>query len=169
MMGMMGMMSRAKDDPLSDPQCNELVVLLLYRYIGNGSSQCNGIKGVLVDMSGKVIVVEGKTDRKKLLQILDEDVEIVCTYGTLSDEKVEEIILPLQNREVYVLVDADESGNKLRKQLRRELPNARHLYTRKMYGEVATTPIEYLLKVLVDSHFEVKGDLLDLLQGGGQG
>ncbi|RXT08751.1 toprim domain-containing protein [Ammoniphilus sp. CFH 90114] len=103
----------------------------------------------------KIIIVEGKTDKEKLLQILNESVEIVCTFGTLSDDKIEEMILPLQDEDVYVLVDADGAGNKLRQQLKRELPNAKHLYTRRMYREVATTPLEHLAKILDDAHFSV--------------
>ncbi|HWJ02347.1 MAG TPA: toprim domain-containing protein [Verrucomicrobiae bacterium] len=108
----------------------------------------------------KVIIVEGKTDKQRLEEILDEPVDIICTYGTLSEAKVEEIILPLQNREVFVLVDADEPGNKLRSRLKLELPNARHLYTRSMYREVARTPLEHLVKILHDAHFLVNPDLL---------
>ncbi|HJV46276.1 MAG TPA: toprim domain-containing protein [Bacillota bacterium] len=105
--------------------------------------------------SYKVIIVEGKTDKERIQLIIDEPVEIICTYGTLSDEKVEELIWPLQDEDVYVLVDADESGNKLRQQLKHELPNARHLYTRKMYREVATTPMEHLAKILADAHIVI--------------
>lgn len=109
----------------------------------------------------KIIIVEGKTDKKRLLQILAEPVEIICTYGTLSEEKIEELIRPLADEEdVYVLVDADDSGNKLRNQLKQELPNARHLYTRRMYREVATTPPEFLAEVLHRAHFEVHPDWL---------
>jgi len=104
----------------------------------------------------KIIIVEGKTDKEKLLQILNEPVKIICTYGTLSEEKIENMIWPLQGKEdVYVLVDADHAGNKLRQQLKRELPNARHLYTRKMYREVATTPMDHLAKIMADAHFEI--------------
>lgn len=108
----------------------------------------------------KVIIVEGKTDREKLLHILNEEVQIICTYGTLSDEKLEELILPLQDEEVYVLVDADGAGNKLRQQLKQELPNARHLYTRKMYREVATTPVDHLARILADAHFGIHEEYL---------
>lgn len=109
----------------------------------------------------KVIIVEGKTDRERLLQILDEPVQIVCTYGTLSEAKIEDLIIPLQYEEdVYILVDADDSGNKLRKQLKRELPNAQHLYTRKTYREVATTPTEYLAELLMKEHFLIKEEYL---------
>jgi toprim domain protein len=109
----------------------------------------------------KVIIVEGKTDRKRLLELLAEPVEIICTYGTLGREKLEELIWPLVDEdEVYVLVDADDAGNKLRSQLKRELPNAKHLYTRRMYREVATTPREVLVEILCKHHFEVKEEYL---------
>jgi toprim domain protein len=105
----------------------------------------------------KVIIVEGKTDRERLLTVLDEPVRIVCTFGTLSYEKMETFIQELQDEDdVYVLVDADASGMKLRSQLKRELPNAKHLYTRRMYREVARTPLEHLARVLADAHFEVE-------------
>jgi toprim domain protein len=110
--------------------------------------------------SRKFIIVEGRKDKERLLQILVEPVEIICTYGTLSEEKIERLILPLQQEEVYILVDADDAGNKLRSQLKRELPHAKHLYTRKMYREVQSTPLEYLAEVLMNAHFEVHEDLL---------
>lgn len=109
----------------------------------------------------KVIIVEGKTDKQRLEQILEEPVQILCTFGTLNDEKIEEFIEHVGDEEVYILVDADQSGNKIRQQLRRELPNARHLYTRKMYREVATTPIHYLAKVLFNAHFAIDESFLE--------
>ncbi|MDT8859671.1 toprim domain-containing protein [Alkalihalobacillus sp. MEB130] len=99
-------------------------------------------------MDTKVIIVEGTSDRKRIKKVLDEEVEIICTNGTLSEEKLETLILPIEDQDVYILVDADESGEKLRKQLKRELPNATHLYTQKGYGQVETTPYEYLAEVL---------------------
>ncbi|GIM45204.1 toprim domain protein [Collibacillus ludicampi] len=107
----------------------------------------------------KFIIVEGRKDKERLLQILDEPVEIICTYGTLSEEKIERLIIPLQYEEVYILVDADDAGNKLRTQLKRELPHAKHLYTRKMYRQVQSTPLEYLAEVLMNAHFEINEDL----------
>jgi toprim domain protein len=113
----------------------------------------------------KFIVVEGKTDKKRLQEVIAEPVEIICTYGTLGEEKIEELIWPLQDEEeVYILTDADDSGNKLRNQLKRELPNARHLYTRRMYREVATTPQEHLVEILQKAHFEIHEDFLWNLQ-----
>ncbi|BCJ87617.1 toprim domain-containing protein [Effusibacillus dendaii] len=104
----------------------------------------------------KIIVVEGKKDKERLLQVLDEPVAFVCTNGTLSEEKLESLIWPLQDEEqVYIFVDADDSGNKLRSQLKRELPNAKHLYTRKIYRQVQDTPLEHLAEVLFKAKFEV--------------
>ncbi|WP_245578028.1 toprim domain-containing protein [Alicyclobacillus herbarius] len=103
----------------------------------------------------KVIIVEGQSDKRRLEQVLDEPVRIVCTNGTLGYEKMEALLQSIAEDEVYVLVDADESGNRLRSQLRQEFPNARHLYTRKVYREVAATPLEHLAEVLARAHFEV--------------
>ena len=108
----------------------------------------------------KVIIVEGKTDKERLTYLLRENVEVLCTQGTISYERMEQEIVPLQNEDVYILVDADEPGNKLRNQLRQELPNAKHLYTRRAFREVARTPLEYLAKVLFDAHFDVDPDYL---------
>lgn len=104
----------------------------------------------------KVIIVEGKTDRERLLQILDEPVEIICSFGTLDPDRLEQWILDYREDDIYVLVDADDAGGKLRKQINREIDNVHPLYTRKMYREVATTPLEYLSQVLLKAHFKVK-------------
>ncbi len=109
-------------------------------------------------MVDKVLIVEGTSDRKRVKQVLDERVNVICTYGTLSEEKLEQLILPIEDEDVYILVDADESGEKLRKQLLRELPNATHLYTEKVYGQVETTPLDYLAQVL-RKYFVVKNPL----------
>ncbi|KHF40607.1 toprim domain-containing protein [Halalkalibacter okhensis] len=106
-------------------------------------------------MEEKVLIVEGTSDRKRVNKVLDEKVNIICTYGTLSEEKLETLILPIEDQDVYILVDADEAGENLRKQLKRELPNATHLYTQKGYGQVETTPFDYLVDVL-RGYFNVK-------------
>jgi toprim domain protein len=105
--------------------------------------------------SMKVIIVEGKTDKDRIDKILEEPVDIVCTHGTLSYDKLEQVIVPLQTEEVYILVDADAPGMKLRNQLKQELPNAHHLYTRRMYREVARTPMDYLARILMEAHFDI--------------
>lgn len=106
-------------------------------------------------MIEKAIIVEGKRDRARLELVLDEPVEIVCTFGTLSEEKLERFIYPIEDLDVYILVDEDDSGIKLRRQLRRELPNATHLYTLQEFRQVETTPPSYLAALLGD-YFAVK-------------
>jgi toprim domain protein len=106
-------------------------------------------------MEDKVLIVEGTNDRKRVKKVLNEPVDIICTYGTLSSEKLETLILPIEDKDVYILVDADDAGESLRKQLKRELPNATHLYTQKGYGQVETTPFDYLTDVL-RGYFDVR-------------
>lgn len=104
----------------------------------------------------RVIIVEGKTDKKQLEKILDEPVEIACTYGTLGLDKLEELISEYSEDEVCVLLDADEAGDKARRLFKQEFPNVRHLYTHRMYREVATTPLNVLAQILEGAHFAVK-------------
>lgn len=103
----------------------------------------------------KVIVVEGTSDKRKVKAIIDEEVEIICTNGTLSTTRLDELIDELYEKDVYILVDSDDSGEKIRKQLRRELPHATHLYVDKVYREVEATPSQHLAFVLSEAHIEV--------------
>ena len=105
---------------------------------------------------GRVIIVEGKTDKQRLLQLLDEPVEIACTYGTLGLVKLEQLIAEFSDDEVCVLLDADYAGDKARRLFKHEFPNVRHLYTQRMYREVATTPLSVLAQILEGAHFAVK-------------
>ncbi len=104
----------------------------------------------------RVIIVEGKTDKQRLEQLLDEPVHIVCTYGTLGIDKLEELIAKYSEDEVCILLDADDAGNKARRLFKQEFPNVRHLYTHRMYREVATTPLSVLARILEGAHFAVK-------------
>ncbi len=45
--------------------------------------------------------------------------EIVCTNGTIGLSKMDELVDQFFDKEVYVLVDADDAGEKLRKQFRK--------------------------------------------------
>ncbi|PJN88492.1 toprim domain-containing protein [Bacillus sp. mrc49] len=104
----------------------------------------------------KVIIVEGSSDRKKVASVLNEDVEIRCTNGTISITKLDELVEELMDRDVYLLFDADESGEKLRKQFRREMPEANHLYINKMYKEVESSPEHHIATVLLAANMNVK-------------
>ena len=112
----------------------------------------------------KVIIVEGSTDRKQVQPILNESIEIICTNGTISLSKLDELVDALEDKEVYILADADESGEKLRKQLQRELPNASHLYIDRTYREVANAPRYHLAQVLLGANIDVKVEYLKQLK-----
>jgi len=108
----------------------------------------------------KVIIVEGKSDKKRIQDIIREPIEIICTNGTISLSKLDEIIDCTFNKEVYILVDSDDSGNKLRKQFKRELPEAEHLYIDKMYREVAAAPRNHIATVLLSANIDVNAEFL---------
>lgn len=109
----------------------------------------------------KVLIVEGKSDKKKVKSIVKEPVEIICTNGTISITKLDELIDFLEDKEVYILVDADEAGEKLRKQFKREFPHAEHLYIDRMYREVATAPEKHLATVLLSANIDVHTQFLE--------
>ncbi|KAA0545319.1 hypothetical protein FZW96_18270 [Bacillus sp. BGMRC 2118] len=108
----------------------------------------------------KVIIVEGKSDKKKVEKIINETVEIICTNGTISVSRLDEMVESLFNKDVYILVDSDDSGEKLRRQFRREFPEAEHLYIDRMYREVATAPEQHLATVLLSANIDVHAQFL---------
>lgn len=110
----------------------------------------------------KVLIVEGKSDKNKVKRIVKEPVEIICTNGTISLTKLDELIEFLEDKDVYILVDADFSGEKLRKQLKREFPQAEHLYIDRMYREVATAPVHHLATVLIGANIDVHTEFLEM-------
>jgi toprim domain protein len=113
-------------------------------------------------LTDKVIIVEGRSDKKKVETIIKEPIEIICTNGTISLTKLDELVEMLENRQVYILADADEAGEKLRKHFKRELPEAEHLYIDKMYREVATAPKKHLATVLLSANIDVHKEYLEM-------
>ncbi|MGD6804686.1 hypothetical protein FZC79_08595 [Rossellomorea vietnamensis] len=109
----------------------------------------------------KVIIVEGTSDRKKVKEIVKEPVEIICTNGTISITKMDELVDELFARDVYILVDADDSGEKLRKLFKREFPEAEHLYIDRMYKEVAAAPEYHLASILIGANIDVHTEYLE--------
>ncbi len=109
----------------------------------------------------KVIIVEGTSDKRKVKAIVSEPVEIICTNGTISLTKLDELIEMLLDKDVFILVDADDAGEKLRKQFKREFPEAEHLYIDRMYREVATAPEHHLATVLLGANIDVNMEFLD--------
>lgn len=106
--------------------------------------------------SDKVILVEGTSDKKRVQLVLNQDIEIICTNGTISQVKLDQLAEELEDREVYLFFDADDSGEKLRKRFKRELPEARNIYINRMYREVASAPLQHLTSVLLAANIDVK-------------
>jgi len=105
----------------------------------------------------KIIIVEGRTDEEQVRHVMTDDVQIICTHGTFSIERFDHLLeaYQLDDRKVYLLVDNDESGLKLRKQLRQELPHAQDIHVPEEFGEVASTPLDILASVLKHEHIDV--------------
>lgn len=110
----------------------------------------------------KILIVEGKSDKNKVKDILNEPIEIICTNGTISHSKLDEWIELLDDKDIYILVDADEAGEKLRKLFKREFPHAEHLYIDRMYREVATAPVNHLATVLLGANLDVHKEYLEM-------
>ncbi|MCF2132382.1 toprim domain-containing protein [Strepomyces sp. STD 3.1] len=108
----------------------------------------------------KVIIVEGRSDKKRIENIIREPIEIICTNGTLSVAKLDEIIDATFDRDVYILVDSDDAGDKLRKQFRREFPEAEHLYIDRAYREVAAAPRNHIATVLLSANIDINTEFL---------
>ncbi|MBS4190655.1 toprim domain-containing protein [Bacillus sp. FJAT-49705] len=113
------------------------------------------------ELTEKVIIVEGTTDKRKVQAIVREPVEIICTNGTIGITKLDELIDMLYDKDVFILVDADAAGEKLRKQFKREFPEAEHLYIDRMYREVATAPEHHIASVLLGANIDVYTEFLD--------
>ncbi len=109
----------------------------------------------------RLIIVEGGSDRKRIRTILSEPVEIICTNGTVSSYQLEELMQSYEEREVFVFLDADLSGEKIRSLFKREHPNVSHLYTEKEYGEVETTPYKVLAQILQQAGFQIRCQFLE--------
>ncbi|WP_445491844.1 toprim domain-containing protein [Niallia sp. 03133] len=116
----------------------------------------------LGDHMKKIIIVEGKSDKSKIKNIIREPIDIICTNGTIGISKLDELIEELFDKDVYILVDADKSGEKLRKQFKKELPEAEHLYIDRMYREVASAPEHHLAAVLLHANIDIFPEFLDL-------
>jgi len=108
----------------------------------------------------KVIIVEGSSDRLRLIPLLAEPVKIICTNGTISSYRLEELLAPYEECELFVFVDADEDGEKTRALFKREFPQAIHLYTEEVYREVETTPKKVLIAILQAAYFVVHTDYI---------
>ncbi|MNB93891.1 Ribonuclease M5 [compost metagenome] len=100
------------------------------------------------------IIVEGKNDRSRLRRLLSSEVDIQCTFGTLNTLKLDTLRRKIGDGEVYLYMDNDSSGKKIRGILRDAFPDATHIYTRRGYAGVEGTPDEYSITQLEKAGLE---------------
>jgi toprim domain protein len=94
------------------------------------------------------IVVEGKNDRSRLKRVVDDRIQILCTYGTPGAMQLDKLRRDAGDRQVYVFTDNDSSGRRIRGMLSDVFPDAEHIYTRRGYSGVEHTPEDYLIEQL---------------------
>ncbi|RKN80735.1 toprim domain-containing protein [Paenibacillus ginsengarvi] len=94
------------------------------------------------------IIVEGKNDKSRLRRLLTDEILILCTYGTLNTDKLEQLKKKIGDRDVYLFTDNDPSGKRIRGILRDAFPDAEQIYTRRGYAGVEGTPDEYIVQQL---------------------
>ncbi|GBF73319.1 hypothetical protein PA598K_01606 [Paenibacillus sp. 598K] len=94
------------------------------------------------------IIVEGKNDRRRLRRLLAEEVDIHCSFGTPGTDQIERLLQQTEYRDVFLFMDNDASGKRIRGKLRDAFPDAEHIYTRRSYPGVEHTPVEYLIEQL---------------------
>lgn len=82
----------------------------------------------------EVIVVEGKDDTKRLKQVFE--VDTIETGGdALNEGTLQTIAHALKKRGVIIFTDPDHSGEKIRRTLMAQFPNAKHAFITKKQGE----------------------------------
>lgn len=82
----------------------------------------------------EVIVVEGKSDTKKIQQVVDADT--IETQGlALQDEVLEQIAHAQKTRGVIVFTDPDYPGETIRKWISAKIPGVKHAFIIPKEGE----------------------------------
>ncbi len=95
-----------------------------------------------------VMIVEGKNDKSRLARVLSPKIPIYCTFGTLNAQRLDTLRKIAGGRQVYLFLDNDSSGKRIRGMLADVFPDAEHIYTRRGYRGVEGTPEEYLIQQL---------------------
>ncbi|MGL4522486.1 MAG: toprim domain-containing protein [Bacilli bacterium] len=108
----------------------------------------------------RVLIVEGKNDKKRVEAVLAEEIKIMCTNGTISFSVFEQWVENLEDVELYILFDRDFSGDKLRKQFIQAFSDVTVLYVDTAYSYVESTPHSHVAEVLQKAGFQVKPEFL---------
>lgn len=111
-------------------------------------------------LSDKVIIVEGKSDKHRVEAVLNEPVQIICTFGTMGVSKLDDILDQIAVTDIYILSDADKEGRKIRQWFKKHLSESKHIYIDPKFGAVARCPVDYLANVLERQGFQVNPSLV---------
>lgn len=106
-------------------------------------------------LTEKCIIVEGRSDKLRVSKVLAEDVLILCTNGTISEQSLLELLEPYEYLDLYTMFDRDKSGDKLRSIMKRTFSDAIQLIIPKPYIEVEDTPYDVLAQILRTEKFAV--------------
>ena len=60
-------------------------------------------------------MLKAKSDKKRVQQVIAEPINIICTHGTMSIDKLDDMIETLYEKQVFVLADSDDEGEKDKK------------------------------------------------------
>ncbi len=101
-----------------------------------------------------IVIVEGKNDKARLARVLSPLIPIHCTYGTLNAARIEALRKLAGDKHVYLFLDNDASGKRIRGMLADVFPEAEHIYTRRGYKGVEGTPEDYLIQQLEKAGLE---------------
>ena len=100
------------------------------------------------------MIVEGKNDKARLARVLSPLIPILCTFGTLNTARIESLRKKAGDKQVFLFMDNDASGKRIRSMLADVFPEAEHIYTRRGYKGVEGTPEEYLIQQLEKAGLE---------------
>lgn len=102
------------------------------------------------------IIVEGRSDKLKIKQVLAENAMILCTNGTISEDDLLQLLEPYEMHTLITMFDADKNGQKLRQLMNRIYPEAIQLIIPVEYIEVAETPVHIIRKLLKQIKIQTK-------------
>lgn len=102
------------------------------------------------------MIVEGRSDKLRLQQIVARNVHILCTNGTKDEEALIELVEPYEDSQLYTFFDRDKSGDYLRKKMQRVYSEAVQLHVPAPFIEVAEIPPTVLKPILRAAKIDVK-------------
>ncbi len=105
----------------------------------------------------KVIVVEGKNDKRVIELVLGERAIVLCTFGTMSEYDLEQLLLPYEGNVLFTFFDRDDTGDRLREQTDDLLFEATHLHVPEPFVEVERLPLAYVRGILEEAGIQTKG------------